>query len=592
MAELLLSELMIQANLLSLQYREPSITAYNRLEPRPRSQNFERSLRAEVRDPLWMLTRQWQMGEFEAEDTGSAIDARIITTQTKVDRISFDHSTGEKYNDEMPMEMMVERESIVFKADNLNTTYGLRVKMGQYFLKLHSAALRTKYSAKYLEKFGFSRDLESVFKGQIDGLNLYIATRSSAIDGAMILEKIADSSFFSTAEIDGPDEAALTLIFTAYQEWFARQYSQPREGDTGWHADTLDYQFSVAAPYQNGDQEVLTASEYYTGRLDWYAFNENVGSSGISVTDPAIPLEKEEVMSFLPSPAEFKGMPNPRFWEMEERQIDFGKINAKTTDHLLLLFAEFGLIYGNDWSVIPYTMPVNTICEVKGLVVTDVFGDRTIIRAANEGNESTWQRWSMFNISNLGNMHLYNNQYYLPSTLTHTLESEPIERVNFIRDEMANMVWGIEEIIPDATGKGIRGDEAADQMGILPPEITGSTAAIRYVLGTSVPENWIPFLPVQKANSLQDIHFQRAAMPQLGDPPVDVVKAKGDLLNEVPSPYFINEEEIPYSGTILTRAIQRVRWYDGKTYIWRGRSRKTGRGQGGSNLRFDQIDEI
>lgn len=66
------------------------------------------------------------------------------------------------------------------------------------------------------------------------------------------------------------------------------------------------------------------------------------------------------------------------------------------TDHLSLVFAEMGLVYGNDWFVIPYALAVNTPCEVLGLVVTDVFGDRTAIRAADEGG-SAWQRWSCSN---------------------------------------------------------------------------------------------------------------------------------------------------------------------------------------------------
>jgi hypothetical protein len=389
------------------------------------------------------------------------------------------------------------------------------------------------------------------------------------------------------------DVTAMNKVLELYLTWFTRQYSQPAEpNDQSWHPQTLDYQFALAAPYADGRQEVLEANSYYSGRLDWYAFSENLRSGGLTNAAGSPAVEREEIISFLPAPAEFKGMPNPRFWEMEERQIDFGKINAKTTDHLLMLFAEFGLIYGNDWSVIPYKMPVNTICEVKGLVVTDVFGERTWIRAANDGDENIWQRWSMFNISNKDAIGLYNRQFFLPSTLVNTLQSEPLEQVNFIRDEMANMVWGIEDIIPGATGKGINGHEAANQTGVLPPPIIDSTAAIRYLLGTSVPENWIPFLPVQKPNSVQDIHFQRAAMPKLGVPPVDVVKAKGVLLNEVPAPYFIHEEEIPYSGTIVTRAIQRARWYNGQTYLWFGRYRETGRGQGGSNLRFDQIEPL
>src|SRR6266550_130879 len=83
-------------SLLQMLYRDPAITAYNRLEPRARTEDFTRSLRAEIRDPLWMLTRQWQMGEFEAEDAGSAIDARLLTTQTHVDRIALRNGAGQE----------------------------------------------------------------------------------------------------------------------------------------------------------------------------------------------------------------------------------------------------------------------------------------------------------------------------------------------------------------------------------------------------------------------------------------------------------------------------------------------------------------
>ena len=55
----------------------PLIRGWNRLEGRPRSDDFSRSLKSEVRDPLWFLTRQWQFGEFEGNDAGSPIDARI-----------------------------------------------------------------------------------------------------------------------------------------------------------------------------------------------------------------------------------------------------------------------------------------------------------------------------------------------------------------------------------------------------------------------------------------------------------------------------------------------------------------------------------
>src|SRR5207253_4888420 len=49
----------------------PTVTVWNRLEVRPRRADFDRALKAEVRDALWMLTKQWQVGEFFADDAGS-----------------------------------------------------------------------------------------------------------------------------------------------------------------------------------------------------------------------------------------------------------------------------------------------------------------------------------------------------------------------------------------------------------------------------------------------------------------------------------------------------------------------------------------
>ena len=91
-------------------------------------------------------------------------------------------------------------------------------------------------------------------------------------------------------------------------------------------------------------------------------------------------LDEESVKSFLPAPVRFKGQPQPRFWEMEESQTDFGKIDTSATGLLHLLLAEFGLIYSNDWFMLPHPMPVNTVCEVRGILVDDTFGRHTFIQ--------------------------------------------------------------------------------------------------------------------------------------------------------------------------------------------------------------------
>jgi hypothetical protein len=584
-----LADVMIAAEgLLYEAYREPAVTAYNRLESRPRAHDFTRSLRAEVRDAMWMLTRQWQMGELTAEDAGSPIDARLVTRKLTVDRVKLGDGAPEVYDDTVPLEAAVERESVPF-------THALRVQAAQYFLRLHPPALRAKYLPRYLAKFDFPQNAEADFRGQVDGLNFYLATRRSCFDGEQALAAIAANTFMSDVPVDAGDRPQIQGFVDAFASWLDRQYLQPTAtGPAVWNNSRLGYPVAAAAPNNGGTQLSLSAPRYEGGRLDWYSFEVDPHAPELEVADATHvpPPPAEESMSFLPVAATFKGMPSARFWEMEERQVNFGALDGQTTDQLLLVFAELGLVYGNDWFVVPYKLPVNTLCEVKSLVVTDVFGERLLIGAADEGAENDWQHWSLFNLSNRGGLGSYNRQFFLPSAVGAAQESDALERVQFARDEIANMVWAVEEVIPDATGRGINGYDAADKTGVLPDPIADSPASIRYLLGTTVPENWIPFLPVQRPEGGQDIVFQRAAMPQLGVPPRDVVRAKGVLLNEPQLPWFINEEEVPYAGTIVTRSYQRVRWYDGRTYVWIGRRRETGRGVGDSTLRFDQIEPV
>ncbi len=108
---------------------------------------------------------------------------------------------------------------------------------------------------------------------------------------------------------------------------------------------------------------------------------------------------------------------------------------------------------------------------------------------------------------------------------------------------------------------------------------------IGYLAGTTVPANWTPFIPVHDENSDTEIRLQRARMAG-GVPPL------GRVLRETPSPYFVNEEEVPRSGVIVTRTWQRTRWLGGKTLLWLGRQKGAGNGEGTSNLVFDRIRDM
>ncbi len=177
---------------------------------------------------------------------------------------------------------------------------------------------------------------------------------------------------------------------------------------------------------------------------------------------------------------------------------------------------------------------------------------------------------------------------------------DSIERMAFLRDEMANMVWGIESVIPDGMGIGIDGNAMAVQIreyynGLSPEKISedSNESKITYQLVSEVQENWNPFIAVkiQDGNPLsRQIQLQRAQLPRIveGHDPMRIEPRTSILLKEK-SPSYIFEGEIPKLGVIIELHWQRTRMANGKNVIWLGRKKTNGRGEGSSALSYDQI---
>ena len=107
--------------------RHPTVISWNRLEGRPRTVNFERALRAEVRDALWMLTRQWQVGEFRGEDAGSPVFAKVHVATTRLTRFRPGSSEPQDFDDAMPLETLVERRPLRFAIGRDKVALDLRL---------------------------------------------------------------------------------------------------------------------------------------------------------------------------------------------------------------------------------------------------------------------------------------------------------------------------------------------------------------------------------------------------------------------------------------------------------------------------------
>ena len=127
---------------------------WNRLEGRPRTDDFDETLRAEVRDPLWMLTRQHQLGEFRGNDAGSPVFAKVKVATTRIDRYQVKEAKSQPYDESIPLETRVERRP-------LPMSLSFRLQIGQYWCRLLDKAkdegrLSRDYKADFLKTFPIS----------------------------------------------------------------------------------------------------------------------------------------------------------------------------------------------------------------------------------------------------------------------------------------------------------------------------------------------------------------------------------------------------------------------------------------------------
>lgn len=585
-------------------YRKPRVVAFNRLEARPRTKDFTRSMRAEIRDPLWILTRQWQFGEFQGEDAASPVTARIAYQHEPIDRIALGNGKAAPFDlDVMPLEAYVENEAVPLilretAGGEMFSDIVFAVRWGKQFLRLLRDQGLDSHYGLYLNKFpirvlppepGPGAPPRIVQDTEAEQVGL--AVRGRIVDGVAIWAYVlrGDHDIWLAGE-PGGDKAELKALAADFAEAcsaaIGRMFTEPGDATpSAWLPNHLEYRFAVGGPAEpDAPAPALLAEQYHAGRLDWYSFDAVAAPQLPLDGEPAPTARPEGIESFIPGPVRFKGQPRPRFWEMEETQTDFGKIDTSATGLLHLMLAEFGLIYSNDWFMLPHPMDVNTVCEIRGILVDDTFGRHTYIRPAGRGPETAWQRFALFHLTEPGGRSAA-NRFYLVPAVGHILESPPLERVNFLRDEMANMVWGVESIVPSQMGIGMSGDDQS-RPGASPPEMAESEdVKIRYLAGTTAPNNWIPFIPVHLDDSVSEIRLQRARMAG-GDPP------RGRVLREPGSPYFIEEEEVPRAGIYVERSWQRARWVDGRVVTWVGRRKTAGRGEAWGGLVFDRIIDL
>jgi hypothetical protein len=563
----------------------PSITTWSRLEPQPRDATLARSLQAQVRDPAWMLARQWQLGEFEGADGGSPVQATMGAQTQPLTGYRPGPPGGrvQPFTSPPPLEVHVEREQVQF---------GLRgaIQLGRYFERLIAApgsgvAAPQSIIDVFRAAFPISPDdPDPALAGQ-GGLQLRALAAGRVLDGQLLYASAVTAAAGGTPSPPLPPEAADQAVATVLATFVAfRQsaFSEPT-ADGAWQSGELDYAFAVESASTTGTSVVLEADSFPGGHLDWYSFSVGSGEVMSAAQEPVY-----QGINFLPLHVRFRGMPSDRWWGFEDSVTDFGQLNTEPVDLAQLLVMEFALVYGADWFFVPVPSPVGVLQTITALVVTDTFGARTLIRPVEQlpvaGGTGAW---SMFKITSGTSL---SDFIVLAPALGVTDNAVPVENVLFLRDNMAALAWAVERTLNGSLDLPVDGYEqylARLRLNLLgqPAQPSASGPDISYTLEYPVPDNWIPMIPVLTQTG--SLVLRRGTMDIPGPGGTVIQLEPHSSILEPGTPFYLTERVVTPIGVAVQKYFRRTRSSDGTTFAWVGRMNIPGRGPGWSGLKFD-----
>jgi hypothetical protein len=467
-----------------------SYTVWERLEPVARDPDLQRSIRAEIRDPAWLLARQWQLGEFQGNDGGSPVAVDLEYVQEALTSVELpdrdpdappdatetvDYTPGES----PPLETVVEREQVL-TDEVTEPNFRVRAEAGLNFLsRLHDE----RRAASSDPTLPAPTDFDSGFRLDMSETNLdgparrfeLLAGENRTLDGYEIYKALDDVpgiesqapswSSVSPEDLPLPDDTSDTItdeFETAAKQfygWYVDLYDEPdaTTGD-GWNEDRLEYEFE-ATTEDNGAMTTFEAKGYDGDGLDW---------DDMTVTDATAGSPTPKVPDPMPTPTRirFNGMPKPRFWELEDANVDLSTLSAAPEDISWLTMAEIALTAGNRWFSLPLSVPYGSLTRITRFEVADTFAEhRTIDGETVYDGETTTIAAEAPTSPSQGNQpdEIWNAYHYdlpnkaepgllIPPVVGSALQSEPVERVRFARDEMANLAFAIEEIAEGPLG--------------------------------------------------------------------------------------------------------------------------------------------
>lgn len=546
-----------------------------RLEYTTRATSVERGLQARTADPLWMLCRQWQVGEFQGEDAASPIHMEASYHYTPVSQFQAEGQPARPLLDGPPLEAYAERETIVDGAAALRHA----AEAGMYFLRLLD-----RHGARELRKAA-----RTAFALQYDGPPdrvMALLARTAPDGRAVYAARDALPRTFGRLPVPEAYAEVLVTVAAEYAQWYESRFFEPpgQDKDGAWVPARMAYRFAVGATLSSAT--VNLKAEYTGGRLDWHAFDVSRVQRATSEVKPVA-----ETITMLPARVRYAGMPAPRWWAFEDREVNFAGLEAAGGDIARLAIAEFTASYGDDWYILPVRVPAGSLVQLTSLTVYDTFGGRTQVDSAaySDSQIDEDRPWRFFELAgdpfadqprpNAGPL------LFIPRVTANRLRGPVLEAVTFIRDETANMAWAVEAQRQGPHGRVI---DRRSQWERPQPAAPPAEGTWRYRLATEMPPFFIPFVP-ERQSADGSMRLRRARMIEWDQLPRDLVGAQGRIL--VPECALrVFEETLPRGGAHVRRRVEMARGSDGLLYVWAGRQKRHGRGERSAGRRTDALE--
>jgi hypothetical protein len=455
-----------------------SITSWVRLEPRARDRELHAGSEARIHDPLWLLARQWQLGELAGVDAGSAMTARAWLEVSPIDAVR----AGDAWTSlDAPLETALDAPA---------PSVADRVRDGR---RLQRMLAQWPTAAALLTRFAFAPDADldesdRAFCASMAGRVIDGARAASELAPVVAAGDLPSSFGIATADNHAVSDAC--------RAWLA---SRPAPPLGAWRPAELAARFEARVP-STPPMRARVAREQ-TAPLAWDDFDVVAGDDG------ATPVQEQPAVG-RPRPVQFRGSPPRRYWDLEDAAVDWTALATNPGDIGRLLAYHLGITFGDHWLAMPLEIPHGTVSRLRSLVVTDTFGTRFLVRATEEldGLTSPARRWRFLQTS-LG-VGLLGPLVLEPPAVSKPIGERVLAAVDLVRDDIADVLWAI-----DRTRHGADGEP---HTAIMPGPLEDASQTLAYRLGPAVPPTAHPYRARIGTSGLE---LARAIVP--GEPTVE-----------------------------------------------------------------------